>query len=97
VTGFAGANGWRLPTLVELETIVRDFRCTGAGGGSACNCGPDSCIDATFGPTQSYYYWSATSYLPSPSDAWAVAFSDGLVGNEDETFVFYVRAVRGGL
>ncbi len=24
VTGFAGASGWRLPTLVELQTIIAD-------------------------------------------------------------------------
>jgi hypothetical protein len=69
--GFAGANGWRLPTLAELQTIVPDVPCDG----------PDPCIDPTFGPTQSYYYWSATSYVPVPSDAWAVAFSDGLPSN----------------
>ena len=67
VTGFAGANGWRLPTLAELQSIVLDYACTGAGGGPTCNCGSDPCIDGTFDSanTQSDFYWSATSYLPS--------------------------------
>ena len=96
--GFAGANGW-LPTLVELQTSLRDFTCTGAGGGATCTCGSSPCIDATFGPTQSFSYWSATSYVPNPSFAWVVGFGDGSVlGNFHlKTDLVNVRAVRGGL
>jgi len=96
--GFAGANGWRLPTLAELQTIVLDFPCTGAGDGPKCICGADPCIDATFGPTQSNLYWSATSYVPIPLDAWTVHFYGGYVyGLNFKTFIDFVRAVRGGL
>jgi hypothetical protein len=96
--GFAGANGWRLPTLVELQTIVLDFACTGAGGGPRCSCSLDPCIDGTFGPTQSNYYWSATRYVPSLFNAWGVFFVTGNVNFlDDELSNFYVRAVRGGL
>jgi len=95
--GFAGANGWRLPTLVELQTVVRDFACTGLGNGPTCSCGTPPCIDATFGPPQSAGYWSSTSYAPSQSLAWLVGFGDGLVLNGIKAFHVYVRAVRGGL
>jgi hypothetical protein len=101
VTGFAGASGWRLPTLAELQSIVLDFKCTGAGGSSTCSCGSSPCIDATFGPTQSLdFYWPATSYLPSsPRGAWGVAFDAGdVIGGFSKTGnLDYVRAVRGGL
>ncbi len=96
--GFAGANGWRLPTLAELQTTLKDFACTGAFGESKCSCGTSPCIDATFGPTQSSYYWSSTNYQPTPGQAWFLYFYDGEVhgGNKDYEAT-YVRAVRGGL
>jgi hypothetical protein len=36
--GFGGANGWRLPTLAELQTTMLDYTCTGAGGGATYVC-----------------------------------------------------------
>jgi hypothetical protein len=91
--GFAGGNGWRLPTLAELQTIVLDFPCTG----TACSCGSNPCIDETFGLAESYYYWSATNYVPFPSYAWLVDFTGGHVGYDYKSYLFYVRAVRGSL
>jgi hypothetical protein len=92
--GFAGANGWRLPTLVELEAI-RDL-----SGSKPYGCsGP--CIDSTFGPTQSHGYWSATTSVEVGGDppryAWAVRFSDGTVTFAVKSVLEYGRAVRGGL
>jgi hypothetical protein len=100
VAGFAGAKDWRLPTLAELQTIMLDYTCTGAGGGATCVCtGP--CVDSGFASldpnTQSNFYWSATSYVPGPSFAWSVYFDNGYVGTYyGKTYNFYVRAVRGG-
>ena len=92
--GFAGANGWRLPTLAELQSIVLDFACTS----SMCSCGTRPCIDGTFGPTQADYYWSATSYVPNPNNARNVTFFVGDLDHEwGKTSTFPVRAVRGGL
>lgn len=92
--GFAGANGWRLPTLAELQTIVLDFPCTKAG----CSCPSSPCVDLALDPgnTQSFGYWSATGYVPLPGFVWFVTFSGGGVGADDETSDGYVRAVRGG-
>ncbi len=90
--GFAGANGWRLPTLAELQTIVEDFACTK----SSCNCGSPPCLDGTFSPTPSNFYWSATSYVLA-NLAWYVSFDQGAVYYAIETVGLYVRAVRGGL
>jgi hypothetical protein len=94
---FAGTNDWWLPTLAELQTIVKDFACTGAGNGSTCTCRSLPCIDGTFGPTQSYGYWSATSYVPFPHFAWDVDFDSGDVDNFSKDGSTSVRAVRGGL
>ncbi len=98
--GFAGANGWRLPTLAELQSIVLDFPCTGPWGSPKCSCGSIPCIDGTFGPTHTALsYWSSTSYLPTPSDAWTADFSHGSWSVEDKSnpVIVCVRAVRGGL
>jgi hypothetical protein len=104
VTGFAGANGWRLPTLAELQTILADFPCTGALSSPTCSCGSSPCIDGTFGPTARYsFYWSATSWVPGANIAWLVYFLDGAVQGPSrffggsKTVNFDVRAVRGGL
>ncbi len=88
--GFAGHCDWRLPTIVELQGIV-DGTAPGCGGGSPC-------IDPAFGSTQSYFYWSSTTYQPYPGFVWIVSFYDGSVTYDFRYYNFvYVRAVRGGL
>lgn len=101
--GFAGSNGWRLPTLVELETTILDFACTGAARGPRCNCpvvSPAPCVDPELDAanTQADYYWSSTTFFPSPLNAWVVTFSNLYTDASDKTNVdhFHVRAVRGG-
>jgi hypothetical protein len=88
--GFAGHCDWRLPTIMELQSIV-DL--------SAPGCGPptyDPCIDPIFGPTASFYYWSSTADALNPYNAWDVNFTNGNVFYGGKDLDFYVRAVRGG-
>ena len=93
--GFAGSNGWRLPTVAELQTIVLDFACTGAG----CSCPSSPCVDRALDAsnTQSSTYWSATSYVSFWYGVWVVYFGNGGVSAGYKPVDHYVRAVRGGL
>ena len=106
--GFGGANGWRLPTLAELQTIVLDFECKGRGLGPTCSCPSSPCVDLALdaATTQPDHYWSATSStclagiepcIPAPGGAWRVGFTFADVFTNSKTLNFYVRAVRGGL
>ena len=83
VTGcFAGHCDWRLPNIVELQTILD------------CGFGPP-CIDPIFGPTASSVYWSASTSV-NPIFVWLAFFNDGGANIFFKTNALYVRAVRAG-
>jgi len=83
-----GQCDWRLPTLVELQTILSD----------PFPCATSPCIDqGKFGPTVAGDCWSSTTIATNPEAAWLVYFGDGVVFNGSKPFTNYVRAVRGGL
>ena len=87
--GFVNHCDWRLPTIVELRTIM-DTSASGCGTGSPC-------IDATFGPTAASNYWSSTSWDVNPKFVWSVGFNDGSVNIPAKADGRpSVRAVRGG-
>jgi hypothetical protein len=84
--GYAGHNDWRIPRIEELPTIVD------------CSFG-SPCIDqSVFGPTASFFYWSASTGGdgPGPDGAWLVGFLDGAPSDGSKGSNFHVRAVRGG-
>ena len=93
---FAGHCDWRLPTVSELQTILR---------AEPYPCSTSPCIDSTFGPTMSTYpYWSATSVVGDPDlwgvdqhRAWMVWFSSGGLTYMEKATFYFARAVRGGL
>lgn len=87
-TCFANHCDWRIPNIGELRGIL-------PAPYPSCSSAP--CIDPIFGPTQSFYYWSATTFASFPQYAWFVDFSNGQVQGERKYNAFYVRAVRGGL
>lgn len=93
ITGcFANHCDWRLPSIVEFQGIV-DLSASG------CSSGTSACIDqTTFGPTQSYVYWSATTDDSGHLDgAFTEDFGFGGPASIVKTFGYYVRAVRSGL
>jgi hypothetical protein len=83
-TCFANHCDWRIPTVVELESILL----------APYPCGTSPCIDPAFGPTQPSVYWSSTSTV-TPDSAWFVNFTGGTHQNYLKTYPTYARAVRG--
>lgn len=82
--GLCGASDWRLPTVLELMSIV-DY-----------GVAPGSAIDANWFPnTFADYYWSSSPNM-GPGHAWYVHFGAGVVSTYTRYNVMDVRLVRGG-
>jgi len=77
-----GLNGWRLPALVELESIVNYGKFNPA-------------IDtAVFPAPSSSYFWSSSPTAYHPSYAWVVNFFYGNASDNNTTSTGQVRCVR---
>jgi hypothetical protein len=76
-------NDWRLPTCIELRSIVDYSRSY-----PAINTG-------VFPGTVSAGYWSSTPYVLHSNIAYVVNFADGSVDYDLKSNILYVRAVRG--
>ena len=86
VGGHAGYCDWRVPTIVELATLI---------DASACPIG-GPCIDPIFDPTAGGQYWSSTALSTFPDNAWYVDFVTTLVNaNLHMSNAHSARAVRG--
>jgi len=79
---YVGHTDWRLPTLVELQTIVDNSR-------------TNPSIDPTYFPsTQSLQYWSSTADDSNPGNYYYVDFSNGTSGSYGAYTPSFVRPVR---
>jgi len=78
-----GRQGWRLPGVMELSTIV-DFTVTSGAR-----------IDATAFPnTPAAWFWTSSPYAGSSGDAWSVFFGFGNSFIYDVGYDDRVRCVR---
>lgn len=93
---FAGHSDWRLPNRSELESLVSLGAANPAVDVAFNTTCLASCTVLTCSCTQPFFYWSATSYQNSPSNAWYVSFYDGAVYVSLKSSFLDVRAVRAG-
>jgi hypothetical protein len=77
---FAGHSGWRLPNVRELQSIVDYGRME-----------PSS--DPIFGE-ESGWYWSSSTHVYNPGNAWGVDFNGGGVSYDGKGYGLFVRAVH---
>lgn len=78
-------QGWRLPTLQELASLVDPT----ARFGPTLPANP-------FANVRSSIYWSATTAAGNPAIAWFVNFDNGQVANVSKSDAHFVWCVRGG-
>src|SRR5262245_28985858 len=91
---FAGHSDWRLPDLIELQTLA-NYGTVSPAVAAAFNTGcVAACTVATCSCTQAGFYWSSTTYQGNPQAAWTVTFGGGGVNALFKTNTFFVRAVR---
>jgi len=83
-------SDWRLPNIKEMESISND---------TLYSVSSQIAIDKNFFPAAiPSYYWSSTTFVNDPTQAWDVYFSYGFADNSAKTSAgsHYIRCVRGG-
>ena len=90
----SNAGAWRLPTVLELQSLVHSGFTSPALPNTA---GTGQWTEGNpFTGVQSSYYWSSTSNASSATNAWTVELDFGSVLANAKAFASYVWPVRGG-
>jgi hypothetical protein len=85
---FAGYCDWRIPTRGELRSIpAAQYPAT---------CPSALCMNAMFGPTQMFEYWSSSSSANIACNAWGIVIFNALIDSWYKVNGLYARAVRSG-
>lgn len=84
--GNGSYTDWRLPTILELASIV-DLTAPGCRTGAPC-------IDPIFGPTLPRDYWAATKSVVGPAPASFIDFFNGLIEFSNPVGDLHYRPVR---
>jgi len=77
------AGDWRLPNVVELESLV-----------DIAQAGPALPVAHPFSGVQPNVYWSSTTHARNTGSAWTVNFDSGLVLDFNKALSYSVWAVR---
>ncbi len=81
-----GKTDWRLPSALELETLLdRSVLYTALR--------PATRNETPFRDTLSY--WSSTTFEDDTNNAWIVMFDGGYILSYPKTNLYHVRCVRG--
>jgi len=80
---FAFQDDWRLPSRIELVSLVDFTRDTPA-------------IDPVFTTTAGAHYWTSSTTPSDRSRGYVIHFSTGTTTDEAVTKTFRLRCVRGG-
>lgn len=90
-----GFTDWRLPNVLELESLVHAGYNKETCGSSKCSSNAAWLNTQGFTNVQLGYYWSATTDADVTDVTWDVDMWDGSVGGYDKSD-YYVWPVRGG-
>ncbi len=80
------AGDWRLPNVIELESLVNAEKAISAVWLNSQG----------FTYVQSQYYWSATTSTSVTSNAWIVRMSYGSENYTNKFYIYYVWPLRTG-
>jgi hypothetical protein len=88
VPAVGGTRGWRLPSVVELVSLIDQPQGKGM----------PIIIPSVFTGVQLGNYWSVTSIVDGgTNNRYSVSFQDGSVGTTPKTNLSYVWCVRGSM